>query len=61
MGAQVGRTMGDLPVTVSTSERLVRLPLWLGMEDEQDRIIDLVRAVLRPATAPERGIAALAR
>jgi dTDP-4-amino-4,6-dideoxygalactose transaminase len=61
MGAQVGRSMGDLPVTVSTSERLVRLPLWLGMEEDQDRIIDLVRAALRPATAEERGMAALAR
>lgn len=54
MGARVGRSVGDLPVTVSTSERLVRLPLWLGVEEEQDRIIDLVRAALLPTGGHDR-------
>jgi dTDP-4-amino-4,6-dideoxygalactose transaminase len=41
-GRRVGRTSGDLRNTVDTSERLVRLPLWLGLEDEQDRVIEAV-------------------
>lgn len=45
-GRRSGRIAGDLSVTDSTSERLVRLPLWLGVEREQDRVIDAVlRAV----------------
>lgn len=34
MGRKVGRSAGDMSNTVSLSERLVRLPLWLGLEDE---------------------------
>lgn len=61
MGEQVGRTVGDLPVTVDISERLVRLPLWLGMERHQARIIDLVRTHLLGVGAPDPGLVALAR
>jgi hypothetical protein len=48
-------------VTVATSDRLVRLPLWLGMEEHQDRIIDLVRAALAPTIRRQRELVALAR
>jgi dTDP-4-amino-4,6-dideoxygalactose transaminase len=34
-GRRLGRASGELPVTDSTSERLLRLPLWVGMQDEQ--------------------------
>jgi dTDP-4-amino-4,6-dideoxygalactose transaminase len=61
MGKRIGRAVGALPVTVATSERLVRLPLWLGMEEHQDRIIELVRAALAPVAAPERQLVAAAR
>jgi dTDP-4-amino-4,6-dideoxygalactose transaminase len=61
MGIQVGRSVGNLPVTLATSDRLVRLPLWLGMEEHQDRIIDLVWAALVPAARHERELVALAR
>jgi dTDP-4-amino-4,6-dideoxygalactose transaminase len=45
-GSRVGRVSGSLPVTDVTSERLVRLPLWLGVECEQDRVIEgVLRAV----------------
>jgi dTDP-4-amino-4,6-dideoxygalactose transaminase len=45
-GSRVGRVPGSLDVTDATSDRLVRLPLWLGVESEQDRVIDAVlRAV----------------
>lgn len=33
MGRKVARTVGALPNTLAASERLVRLPLWLGMEE----------------------------
>lgn len=61
MGARVGRSAGRLPVTLSTSDRLVRLPLWLGMEEEQDRIIDAVRASLAPASRDDPRLVAVAR
>ncbi len=61
MGARVGRAVGELPVTVAASERLVRLPLWLGMEEHQERIIELVRASLAGANASDRELVALAR
>lgn len=32
-GKRYGRGHGDLDVTVRQSERLIRLPLWVGMED----------------------------
>jgi len=32
-GRRYGRTNGELPVTDAVSERLVRLPLWIGLED----------------------------
>lgn len=39
-GHRYARTRGNLPVTHSVARRLVRLPLWFGMEAEQDRVID---------------------
>jgi dTDP-4-amino-4,6-dideoxygalactose transaminase len=42
-GLRLGRTAGALPVTDSTSDRLVRLPLWVGMDDSHiDRVVDAV-------------------
>jgi dTDP-4-amino-4,6-dideoxygalactose transaminase len=42
-GRRFGRQAGDLPVTEDASERLVRLPLWPGMTDEEvERVIDAV-------------------
>jgi dTDP-4-amino-4,6-dideoxygalactose transaminase len=45
-GRAVGRAMGDLPVTRDTADRLVRLPLWLGLEEQQERVIDQAWLVL---------------
>ncbi len=39
-GRQYGRTEGDLAVTNETSERLVRLPLWIGVEHHMDRVLE---------------------
>ena len=39
-GSTFGRYGGSLPVTDNVSERLVRLPMWLGLEAHQDRVIE---------------------
>jgi dTDP-4-amino-4,6-dideoxygalactose transaminase len=46
-GSKVGRTSGSMPVTNDVADRLVRLPLWLGLEDHMDRIIEAVRQFFR--------------
>jgi len=45
-GQRFGRAHGDLAVTQEMSERLVRLPLWLGMEEHQTEIIRQIQAAL---------------
>jgi dTDP-4-amino-4,6-dideoxygalactose transaminase len=44
--ALYGRAHGDLSVTQQTSDRLVRLPLWLGLEQQQEYVIDTIREIL---------------
>ena len=34
-GRKFGRAVGDLAVTNDISDRLLRLPMWVGMEDDQ--------------------------
>ncbi len=43
-GRRFSRACGKLPVTTEISERLVRLPLWIGVEEHQEHIIDTVIA-----------------
>ncbi len=44
-GRRFGRTHGELPVTDAVSERLVRLPLWVGLDDAAlDRICGALAA-----------------
>ncbi len=38
-GRSAGRAVGDMSVTDDSSERLVRLPLWLGLEDQLPGVI----------------------
>jgi dTDP-4-amino-4,6-dideoxygalactose transaminase len=43
MGRQVSRTVGELPISVDVSDRLVRLPIWPDMSDSQvAQVIDAV-------------------
>ena len=42
MGRKTGEVSGNLRHTDSLSDRLVRLPLWLGLEDQLDSIIDRI-------------------
>jgi len=44
MGRKLGRAVGDMSHTDQLSERLVRLPLWLGLEDQQAFVIQEVIA-----------------
>lgn len=46
MGEKYGRKSGELKQTEIMSERLVRLPLWLGLEEYQGDIIQKVIAEL---------------
>ncbi|MEO6028558.1 MAG: DegT/DnrJ/EryC1/StrS family aminotransferase, partial [Candidatus Binatia bacterium] len=47
MGARLGYRAGDLPVTENLSERLLRLPLWLGLErSDQDRVVGEIAAYM---------------
>lgn len=44
-GKRYGRPHGNLEVTNHQSERLVRLPLWVGLSDEQqDRVVNVLRS-----------------
>ncbi|MGF6708176.1 dTDP-4-amino-4,6-dideoxygalactose transaminase [Pseudomonas frederiksbergensis] len=46
-GKRYGRTHGTLEVTDRQSERLVRLPLWVGLnEQQQDRVVDILKAAV---------------
>lgn len=50
-GQKFGRAHGALPVTDDASERLVRLPLWVGLtSSDQDRVIREVAIILRHNT-----------
>ncbi len=42
-GLRYGRVHGTMNVTCAQSERLIRLPLWVGLtEAQQDRVIDVL-------------------
>jgi dTDP-4-amino-4,6-dideoxygalactose transaminase len=46
-GERYGRAHGDLSLTTSLSERLVRLPMWLGLSEiQQQRICEVLTAIL---------------
>jgi len=42
-GKRYGRAHGSLTVTIDQSERLIRLPLWIGLtEQQQHKIVDVL-------------------
>ncbi|MEO8342494.1 MAG: dTDP-4-amino-4,6-dideoxygalactose transaminase [Gallionella sp.] len=43
-GKKYGRTNGDLSHTDNLSDRLLRLPLWVGMDEAQDKVIAQLQA-----------------
>ncbi|MFG6464487.1 dTDP-4-amino-4,6-dideoxygalactose transaminase [Roseateles sp. DXS20W] len=46
-GQRFARVSGSMDVTDRQSERLVRLPLWLGVEAEQESVIEAALATFR--------------
>jgi dTDP-4-amino-4,6-dideoxygalactose transaminase len=53
-GRRFGRAHGDLAHTVAASERVLRLPLWVGMaEAEVERVVDAVDHALRTERSRE--------
>jgi dTDP-4-amino-4,6-dideoxygalactose transaminase len=47
-GRRYGRTAGPMAVTDHVSDCLVRLPLWLGLEDQQSEVIEATWKLLTP-------------
>lgn len=45
-GVNYGRVHGEMVHTNNLSERLVRLPLWVGLEEQLDLVINAVSAAL---------------
>lgn len=46
-GMRFGRAVGDLGVTDALSARLIRLPLWMGISEEQQvRVVDVLSEAL---------------
>jgi dTDP-4-amino-4,6-dideoxygalactose transaminase len=51
MGRKLGRSAADMRNTVEMSNRLVRLPFWLGLEAEHDRVVEeIIAAAERSAS-----------
>lgn len=49
-GQRYGRVHGDLIHTNQLSERVIRLPIWIGMsESEQTRVVDALRSAIELA------------
>jgi dTDP-4-amino-4,6-dideoxygalactose transaminase len=46
-GMRFGRAHGDLALTTSLSQRLIRLPIWIGLNGaQQHRICEVLSATL---------------
>ncbi|MCK9380252.1 MAG: dTDP-4-amino-4,6-dideoxygalactose transaminase [Sulfuritalea sp.] len=45
-GRRYGRTHGSLAVTESVGDTLVRLPIWVGLAEEQSLVIDAAKQIL---------------
>ncbi len=48
-GQRYGRACGDMTVTETTAERLVRLPLWHGIGPRLPQVIDAIKELLARA------------
>ena len=45
-GKKYGRTNGELQHTSNLADRLLRLPLWVGMNEAQDKVIAQLKAII---------------
>jgi dTDP-4-amino-4,6-dideoxygalactose transaminase len=48
-GQRYGRTSGTLVHTDAASDGLVRLPLWIGLENQQDQVLEAAQRALEQA------------
>jgi dTDP-4-amino-4,6-dideoxygalactose transaminase len=56
-GLRYGRVSGGLPVTDDIASRLLRLPLWAGMEpDDVDAVIDGLEQSVPRASTESKGV-----
>ena len=47
-GIRFGRSHGNLALTTALSQRLIRLPMWLGLsQTQQQRVVEVLGAILR--------------
>ena len=52
-GMRHGRAHGDLALTTSMSQRLIRLPLWVGLtQSQQEKVFDVLTQALHVSPAP---------
>ncbi len=60
-GRKLGRPEGPLDTTLDVSERLLRLPLWVGLEPEVDAVLTAVERSVEQVVVPavHRGHAGL--
>ncbi len=56
MGLRVGKVNGGMKNTDEFSGRLVRLPLWLGLEDHMSGVVERVIDCIHQARRPSRGV-----
>lgn len=45
-GRRYGRASGDMAITNSVADRLVRLPMWMGLGSRQDEVIEAAIEIL---------------
>lgn len=45
-GKKYGRTSGELRQTDNLADRLLRLPLWMGMDEAQDKVVEQLYAAI---------------
>jgi dTDP-4-amino-4,6-dideoxygalactose transaminase len=50
-GKRLGRAHGPMTVTDAIGDGLIRMPLWIGIEDHMDEIIAVTLKAVRAATA----------
>lgn len=50
-GLRHGRAVGHLPLTTDAADRLVRLPLWIGLDQHQARVVDAAQGAIDRVSA----------
>lgn len=45
-GSRCSRVVGTMHITENVSDRIVRLPLWLGLEEHQARVVESIGKVM---------------